>query len=54
MCNRANASGSDMDPLLAKAEPFRNGGSTSGIMYLGNGKSYYPRAIAAAESSEIK
>ena len=26
--------GSEMDPLLAEAEPISHGGSTSGIMYL--------------------
>jgi len=30
--------GSEMDPLLAKAKPISNGGSTSGITYLRKGR----------------
>jgi len=31
MSDRASATGSQMDPLLAKAQPIGNGGSASGI-----------------------
>ena len=44
--------GSKMDPLLDKAEPIINGGSTFGIMYLSWGKSCCATAIAASERSE--
>lgn len=48
--NRANASGSRLDPLLAKAEPISDSGSTSGATYKKNTqKSYCTELIAARE-----
>jgi len=45
----SNRAGSKTDPLLAKAEPISDGGSTSGITELRRGKSYCATAIAARE-----
>ena len=46
------SAGSKTDPLLAKAEPISDGGSTSVITYLRREKSYCAAAIAAGERSE--
>jgi len=46
------SAGSKTDPLLAKAEPISNGGSTSVITSLRRGKNCCATAIAAGERSE--
>ncbi|RMC10379.1 hypothetical protein DUI87_13182 [Hirundo rustica rustica] len=51
MFNRANASSSKRNPLLAKAKPISDGGSTSGITYLRRKpqKSYCTEVIVVRE-----
>ena len=44
--------GCKLDPLLAKAKPISNGGSTSGITYLRKGRKNSTREMDVRERSE--